>query len=119
MDGSAALRAAAALEAEGVSVEVVDPRTLVPLDEEAVVASVRKTGRLVVADEARRYCSAASEISAIVSERCFASLKAPVVRVTMPNVANPYSPPLEKELVPGEAQIANSIRATMAGVARR
>lgn len=114
-----ALRAAATLEAEGVSVEVVDPRTLVPLDEAAILASVRKTGRLVVADEARQYCSAASEISALVSERCFASLKAPVMRVTMPNIANPYSPPLEKALIPDEARIAQAIRNTLAGVARR
>lgn len=114
-----ALRAAATLEAEGVSVEVVDPRTLVPLDEEAIVASVRKTGRLVVADEARQYCSAASEISALVSERCFASLKAPVARVTVPNVAIPYSPPLEKELIPDEGRIAHAIRGTLKDAARR
>lgn len=108
-----AMRAAEELEADGVSVEVLDPRTLVPLDEKAIVASVRKTGRLVVADEARQYCSAASEIAALVSERCFGRLKAPVARVTVANVAIPYSPPLEKIVVPNEASIAAAIRKTL------
>ncbi|MBE0612994.1 MAG: alpha-ketoacid dehydrogenase subunit beta [Burkholderiales bacterium] len=106
------LRVAADLEKEGISVEVLDPRTLVPLDEDAIVASVRKTGRLVVIDEARQYCSAASEIAAIVSERCFDFLKAPVARVNVPNIAIPYSPPLEKVVIPDEARIADAVRRT-------
>ncbi len=106
------LRVASDLEKEGISVEVLDPRTLVPLDEDAIVASVRKTGRLVVIDEARQYCSAASEIAALVSERCFDFLKAPVARVNVPNIAIPYSPPLERVVIPNEARIADAVRGT-------
>ena len=87
-----ALRAAEMLTSEGISVEVIDPRTLFPLDEETILRSVRKTGRLVVVDEARTTCSAASEIAAIAAEKAFHSLKAPVRRVTVPDVAIPYSP---------------------------
>lgn len=108
-----ALRAAEELHAEGISVEVIDPRTLVPLDERAIIDSVRRTGRLVVADEARQSCSAASEIAALVSERCFGQLRAPVARVNVANVAIPYSPPLEKLVVPGEANIVSAVRRTL------
>ncbi len=104
-----ALRAADELQKQGVSVEVLDPRTLVPLDEAAILASVAKTGRLVVADEARRSCSAASEISALVAEKAFPSLRAPILRVTVPNVAIPYSPPLEKAVIPNEARIGQAV----------
>lgn len=108
-----ALRAAEELQAEGVSAEVIDPRSLVPLDETTILDSVRKTGRLVVADEARQLCSAASEIAALVSERCFGKLKAPVARVNVANVAIPYSPVLEKVVVPNEASIVNAVRKTI------
>ena len=87
-----ALAAAAALEAEGVSAEVLDPRTLVPFDYAAVLASVGKTGHLVVVDEARECCSAASQIAAVVAEQGFSLLKGPIRRVTTPNVAIPYAP---------------------------
>jgi len=113
-----ALRAAADLDGEGISVEVVDPRSLVPLDEEGIVASVRRTGRMVVADEARRTCGAASEISARVSESCFGILKAPVERVTVADVAIPYSPPLEKAVLPDEGRIAEAVRRTLRWGAR-
>lgn len=113
------LRVATELEKEGISVEVLDPRTLVPLDEDAIVASVRKTGRLVVIDEARQYCSAASEIAALVSERCFDFLKAPVARVNVPNIAIPYSPPLEKVIIPDEARIADAVRGTFRKAAKQ
>jgi pyruvate/2-oxoglutarate/acetoin dehydrogenase E1 component len=114
-----ALRAAEILHTEGVSIEVIDPRTLFPLDEDTILRSVRKTGRLVVVDEARTTCSAASEISAIAAEKAFGALRAPVRRVTVPNVAIPYSPPLEKAVLPDEHSVIRVVRETMhAGGAR-
>jgi pyruvate/2-oxoglutarate/acetoin dehydrogenase E1 component len=105
-----ALTAATALEAEGVSVEVLDPRTLVPLDYAAVLASVAKTGHLVVVDEARECCSAASQIAAVVAEQGFSLLKGPIRRVTTPNVAIPYAPNAEAHVIPGEARITAAVR---------
>ncbi len=105
-----ALAAAAALAGEGVSVEVVDPRTLVPFDYDGVLASVGKTGRLVVVDEARECCSAASQLAAVVAERGFSLLKGPIRRVTTPNVAIPYAPGAEAHVIPGEARIAAAVR---------
>jgi len=110
-----ALRAAEQLEKEGVSVEVIDPRTLFPLDEGLILASVRKTGRLVAVDEARTSCSAASEIAALAAEKAFRSLKAPVRRVTVANVAIPYAPALEKAVLPDENTVASAIREVMRG----
>ncbi len=109
-----ALRAADALKTEGIDAEVVDPRTLFPLDEETILQSVRKTGRLVVVDEARTACSAASEISALVAEKAFSSLKAPIRRVTVQNVCVPYAPTLEKVVLPDEATVAKAVRETRA-----
>lgn len=110
-----ALRAAHALaERGGPSAEVIDPRTLVPLDEQTILASVAKTGRLVVVDEARDRCSAASHIAAVVCDKGFASLRAPVKRVTVPDVAMPYSPPLEKAVLPNAESIAAAIEALAA-----
>jgi len=105
-----ALAAAAALAGEGVSAEVLDPRTLVPLDYAAVLASVDKTGHLVVVDEARESCSAASQIAAVVAERGFHLLKGPIRRVTTPNVAIPYAPNAEAHVIPGEARISAAVR---------
>jgi len=105
-----ALAAAAALAEEGISVEVLDPRTLVPFDADGVLASVGKTGHLVVVDEARECCSAASQIAAVVAERGFGLLKGPIRRVTTPNVAIPYAPNAEAHVIPGEARIAGAVR---------
>ena len=105
-----ALAAAAALEAEGMSVEVIDPRSLVPFDEDEVLASVGKTGHLVVVDEARECCSAASQIAAVVAEKGFSLLKGPIRRVTTPNVAIPYAPNAEAHVIPGESRIAAAVR---------
>ena len=91
-----ALAVADKLEAEGVSVEVVDPRTTVPMDWDAVYASARKTGRVVVVDDAAPLCSFASEVAASVSEYCFDDLKAPVIRVTRAYTHVPFSPPMEQ-----------------------
>src|SRR5215468_5075660 len=105
-----ALAAATALESEGVNVEVIDPRTLVPFDEDRVLRSVKKTGHLVVVDEARECCSAASQIAAVVAEKGFDLLKGPIRRVTTPNVAMPYAPNAEAHVIPGEARIAAAVR---------
>lgn len=105
-----AVVAAQKLEAEGISVEIIDPRTLVPLDSQAVLNSVAKTGRLVVADPANRTCGAAAEISAIVAEQAFDCLKAPIVRVTTPDTHVPFSPAIEKQLYPNAENIADAVR---------
>jgi pyruvate dehydrogenase E1 component beta subunit len=103
-----AREAGALLEERGISAEVIDACSLVPLDRETILRSVRKTGRLVVADEARLTCSAASEVSATVAEQAFAALRAPIRRVCVPDVAMPFSPPLERELLPDAERIATA-----------
>ena len=107
-----ALAVADALAKENLSAEVIDPRTLVPLDIETIRASVRKTGRLVIVDEAPATCSAASEIAALVVEdrATFRALKAPVERVCAAAVPVPYSPPLEQAALPDRARITAAIR---------
>ncbi len=109
-----ALKAAEQLAGEGLSAEVVDPRTLVPLDREAILRSVAKTGRLVVVDSAPRTCSAASEIASMVAEEGFWSLRSPVRRVAAPDVHVPYSPPLVKALYPDVAKVVAGVRSTLA-----
>ena len=104
------LKAAKALETEGISAEVIDPRTLVPLDKDTIISSVAKTGRLVIVDNAHRNNSAASEIAAVVGEEAFESLKKPIQRVTTPDVHIPFSPVLEKVVYPSEAQIIASVK---------
>lgn len=101
------------LEGMGIDVELLDPRTLVPLDEDGIVASVARTGRLVVVDEARERCSAASQIAAVVSERAFAQLRAAPRRLTVPNVGMPYAPNAERVLIPNAASIVAAVAATM------
>jgi pyruvate/2-oxoglutarate/acetoin dehydrogenase E1 component len=101
-----ALGAAKELEAAGFSPEVIDPRTLVPLDEDALCNTARKTGRVVIVDEARDRCSAASHIAAVLADKAFPHLKAPVKRVTVPNVCLPYAPAAEARMIPSAASIA-------------
>lgn len=108
---SRALEAAEALSAKGIEAEIVDPRTIVPLDKDTILRSVEKTGRLVVVDEANASCSVASEISAIVAEQGFASLKAPIRRVCRPDVPIPFSPPLEAELTVTVEKIIEAVAA--------
>ncbi len=105
-----AVAAADTLAQEGISVEVFDPRTLVPLDVDGILAAAAKTGRVVVADPAHRTCGAAAEISALISEHVFDSLKAPVRRVTTPDTQIPFSPALEKQLYPSRISIAAAVR---------
>ncbi|HEV8143142.1 MAG TPA: transketolase C-terminal domain-containing protein, partial [Methylomirabilota bacterium] len=112
-----ALAVAESLAREGVSIEVIDPRTLVPLDTELIRASVRRTGRLVVVDEAPATCSAASEIVALVTEdpETFRALKAPVQRVCAAPVPVPFSPPLELAALPDQPRITAAIRRVLEG----
>jgi pyruvate dehydrogenase E1 component beta subunit len=109
-----ALEAAEELSAEGCSAEVIDPRTLVPLDTGTILESLSRTGRLVVVDPANKTCGAAAEIAAIAAEEAFDSLTAPIVRVTTPDVQIPFSPPLEKPLYPNKAKIAAALRRVLA-----
>ena len=106
-----ALAVAEELAQEGISVEVVDPRTLVPMDAETVRASVRKTGRVVIVDEAPATCSAASELAALIAEdpETFRALKAPVRRVCAAPVPVPYSPSLERAALPNREDIKAAI----------
>ena len=100
-----ALAAAATLAQGGIDAEVIDPRTLVPLDRATILASVARTGRLIIVDEARDTCSAASHIAAVVADQGFDTLKAPIRRITVPDTPLPYAPVLEKSLVPNPDMI--------------
>jgi pyruvate dehydrogenase E1 component beta subunit len=93
-----------------VSVEVIDPRTLVPLDEEAIVGSVKKTGRLVVVDEDYHSFGFSGEVVALVAEKALKSLESPPIRVATPNIPLPFNPHLEKELLPNKDKIVAAIR---------
>lgn len=110
--GSVPLSVAAAeqLAADGISVEVIDPRTLVPLDRGTILDSVAKTGRLVVVDPAHRTCGAAAEIAACVVEDGFDSLQAGIARVTTPDTHPPFSPTLEASLYPTVERIVAAVR---------
>jgi len=109
-----ALDAAEQLAEEGISAEVVDPRTLVPMDWDTILSSVARTGHLVVVDPANRTCSAASEISAQVVEHCFDALRGPIVRVTTDDVHVPFSPVLEKQIYPNVEKIVAAARRALA-----
>ena len=108
-----ALEAAAALEREGISVEVIDPRTLVPFDWDLVKASVAKTGRVVTVEESPRRGGLGAEIAAVLAEEMLDSLVAPVRRVAAPETPAPFSPPMEKFYVPDAARIAKAARELM------
>jgi pyruvate dehydrogenase E1 component beta subunit len=104
-----ALAAAESLAAEGIEAEVIDPRTLVPLDLEAILSSVHKTGRLVLVDQATRYGSASALIAADVAEYGFSDLKAPIKQVTALDATIPYSEPMEAYLLPDESKISSAV----------
>ncbi len=114
-----ALEAAEALAAEGISVEVVDPRTIEPLDRALLVASARKTGRVIVTDESPDRGGVTSGIAAIIAEECFDALRAPVRRVAVPTVPVPYAEPLEQELIPSAERIVAAARALVREPAAR
>jgi len=96
-----------------VSVEVIDPRTLVPLDEEAILRSVQKTGRLVVVDEDYERCGFSAEVAAVVAEKGFHSLKAPVARVANPNTPIPFNRSLERHVLPDADKIIRAIKSVV------
>lgn len=105
-----AMLAAKELKEQGVLIEVVDPRTLVPLDKETIIKSVAKTGRLIVVDNANRTCNAAAEIAAMVAEEAFESLRAPIQRLSTPDVHIPFSPVLERPLFPTKDSIIAAVK---------
>ncbi len=107
---SEAVAAADELAAEGIEVEVIDPRTLVPLDLEAIVESVSRTHRLVVAHEAVLHGGFGAEIAAQVQEAAFDELDAPIARVGAPFQPVPFSPPLEDAYLPGRAEVVAAVR---------
>lgn len=109
-----ALEAAAQLEREGVSVEVVDPRTLVPLDKATLIRSVRKTSRVVIAHEAHLRGGPGAEIAAMLAEDAIEYLDGPIVRVGAKNVPLPYSPVLEAYVLPGVEDIVGAARSVLA-----
>jgi pyruvate/2-oxoglutarate/acetoin dehydrogenase E1 component len=109
-----ALAAAESLAREGISIEVIDPRTVSPLDTESILRSVAKTGRLLVADEAFAPCGVGAEIAARIADAGFDELDAPVRRLNGAFTPTPYSPPLEQAVVPGIVDISRAVRELMA-----
>ncbi|MDG1214759.1 MAG: alpha-ketoacid dehydrogenase subunit beta [Luminiphilus sp.] len=107
-------QAAAELAQKGVSAEVIDLRTLSPLDESTILESLAKTGRLVVVDESNPYCSMASEIAGLAVEQGFDTLDAPVKRITSPHTPVPATPCLEAEYVPNVARVIAAVEETLA-----
>jgi pyruvate dehydrogenase E1 component beta subunit len=98
------------LAGEGIECELIDPRTTSPLDEDTILESVERTGRLVVVDEATPRCNMAADIAALVAEKAFAALQAPVKRVTAPHTPVPFAPSLEKLYIPSADRITAAIR---------
>lgn len=106
-----ALEAAGLLSEEGISIEVIDPRTLVPLDKETLIQSVSKTSRVIIAHEAHRRSGPAAEIAAMLAEEAIEFLDAPIIRIGAKNVPIPYSPGLEDFVLPGTEEIMEAVRA--------
>ena len=109
-----ALKASETLTAEGISVELIDPRTVAPLDIETIAGSVRKTGRLLIVDEAFAPFGIGAEIAAQMSDRGFDDLDAPIRRLNGAHTPTPYSPPLENAVVPNVDAIVQAIRMLIA-----
>ena len=105
-----ALEAAEELDREGVSVEVIDLRTLLPLDRDTLLATTKKTNKVIVYHEAQRTGGIGAEISAILAEECFEWLDGPVTRVTAPDTPVPYAPPLESAFLPGKSDLIDAAR---------
>ena len=104
-----ALAAAESLAAEGVEAEVIDPRTLVPLDLATILASVERTGHVVLVDQATRHASFSSVIAAEIADHGFSSLRAPIKQVTALDASVPYSEPMEAYMMPDEGKIAAAV----------
>jgi len=108
-----ALEAAADLEKDGISAEVVDPRTLQPIDSETIINSIKKTHRAVIVHEAVKFAGPGAEIAAMIAEEAFDYLDAPIKRVAAPFTPVPFSPPLEKDFVPSKEKIASAVKALL------
>jgi 2-oxoisovalerate dehydrogenase E1 component beta subunit len=104
----------ATADLDGASVEVIDLRTLCPLDEESILASVRKTSKVVVLHEATRSCGVGAEVAALIGEQCFEDLDGPIVRVTAPDTPIPFSPPLERAILPQSSDVEEACRELLA-----
>jgi 2-oxoisovalerate dehydrogenase E1 component beta subunit len=105
-----ALEAAEQLEKEGLSLEVVDLRTLLPYDEQTVLASVRKCSKVILLHEDTRTGGMAGELAALIAEKAFEDLDGPIVRVTAPDTPVPYSPPLEEYFLPSARKVVDAAR---------
>jgi len=104
-----ALKAADKLSKKGIEIEIVDPRTLVPLDKETILDSVRKTGRLLIVEEDCKTCGIGAEIAAIVSEEAFDYLESPIKRIAEPDTPIPFSPVLENYVIPNDEVIVKGV----------
>jgi acetoin:2,6-dichlorophenolindophenol oxidoreductase subunit beta len=109
-----ALAVADELEREGISVEVFDPRTLLPLDRKLLAVSVAKTGRIVIIDDSNRTCGYAAEVAAVLAEDLWDELRAPVVRITRADAPVPFALPLERFVLPSPGRLADAVRALAA-----
>ena len=114
-----AIKAAAVLEKEGISAEIIDPRSIVPLDRKKITDSIKKTGRLVVIDESPSYCSFAGELLAIAVEDCFNEMVTTPKRICSLAVPNPFSPVLENQMIPSVERIVGEVHDTMKQSRRR
>src|SRR3712207_5535350 len=114
-----ALKAAEELEQQGVSVEVIDPRTIRPLDTETIVNSVKKTNRVVIVEESHQFCGVGAEISARIMEQAFDYLDAPVKRLSGADAPMPYARNLERLALPDVAAVVAAVRSGLFGVASR
>jgi acetoin:2,6-dichlorophenolindophenol oxidoreductase subunit beta len=107
------LKLAARLETDGISVEVIDPRSLLPFDHALLEKSVTKTGRLIIFDDANRTCGFAAEVAAYAAEKLFSSLKSPIVRITRADLPVPFSTALDKHVLPNSQQLERAIGQVM------
>jgi pyruvate dehydrogenase E1 component beta subunit len=110
-----ALQAAEELTKEGINAEIIDPRTLVPLDRDTIIESVKKTGRLLIVDEGYERCGVAAEIAMSILNDVFYYLNAPIERLTTANVPIPFSPALEFPLIPDEKKIYQKVKDMVLG----
>ena len=108
-----ALEAAKILEKEGISTEVIDPRTIVPLDRARIAASIKKTGRIAVIDEAPAMCGFAGEVVALACEECFDALDSPPLRICSLPIPSPFSPVLENQVIPTAERVVKEVRKLM------
>ena len=99
---------------DGASIQVLDLRSLVPLDEEAILAAVRECSKVVIVDEANATCAAGAQVAALIAEKGFEDLDGPVVRVASPDVPIPFSPPLEQAVLPSVDRVREACRELLA-----